>query len=142
MNECSKVHFVTETNEQLINFDLIVNEIEMDRFFCNLPNNIKKLTSDNDKEMENPTKKLRIEGQVKNMNQVEAWKLRDNESWNNIFRGKTKDGPKLRDGSLPCLKYHVKGVCYGDCTYHKSHRKLEIEDFNKMDAFIERLRRA
>ena len=140
--ECSKVNYVTETNMQLVDFDLIVNEIEMDRFYCNLPTNIKKLTSEGEKETENPQKKLKVEGQVKNPSQVEAWKLKDSESWNNVFRGRTKDGPKLRNGSLPCLKYHVKGICYEDCPYHKSHRKLEGEDFSKMGAFIERLRRA
>ena len=55
---------------------------------------------------------------------VSEWKLGRNENWNQVFQGKIKEGPKLTCGTYPCLKWHVKGVCYIDCAFKKSHTKL------------------
>ena len=62
---------------------------------------------------------------IRNNDVVRTWKLRQDESWDTIFRSKTKDGPVLSLGCQPCLKYHTKGVCYSDCRFIKSHKVLK-----------------
>ena len=62
--------------------------------------------------------------QVRNNNLKGDLKLRQNESWNTIFKGKLKDEPMLSIGSYGCCKFHSKGVCYDDCIHKGSHKEL------------------
>ena len=63
-----------------------------------------------------------------------------NENWNQVFQSKSKEGPKLSCGTYPCLKWHVKGVCYTDCAFKRSNVKLGGEDESKTTEFIKKLR--
>ena len=76
----------------------------------------------------------------KNEKVVKAWKLRQNEKWDTIFRSKTRDGPILLMDCQPCLKFHVKGVCYNDCAFVKSHVELTDTDKEATASFIKGLR--
>ena len=71
---------------------------------------------------------------------IPEWKLRHSESWMTVFREKTSDGPLLSMHCKPCLKYHVKGICYDDCKNKKSHCALVGDDKVKTDDFIKSLR--
>ena len=77
---------------------------------------------------------------VKNSAIVADWKLKDSESWDKVFREKTAEGPILSLSCRPCLKYHVKGVCYDDCKNRDSHKSLAGHDKDKTDKFIKSLR--
>ena len=77
---------------------------------------------------------------VKNNNQVNSWKLRNNETWNTVFRQKTVEGPLLSLSCKPCLKFHVKGHCFSDCKQKASHCSLKDDDFNKTNEFIKTIR--
>ena len=89
--------------------------------------------NDKDREPKNPLKKTRVEGQMRNPSVVAALKFRENESWNNTFGSKSKEEPKLQNRITLRPKYHVEGICYKDCTFHKSHKKRKVEDFAKKD---------
>ena len=77
---------------------------------------------------------------VKNEKVIKEWKLRHNEKWDTIFRGKSREGPTLSMGCQPCLKFHVKGMYYNDCNSVKSHVDLKNADKEKTGSFIKGLR--
>ena len=139
LKQCCRVESVSETNLQLMDFAQLFFDIQSNRFFCSLPSNIMKLSS-NENENKNSKKRKHVEKFINNaMNS--NWKLRNNESWDTIFKGKTKDGPMLSLGCKPCLKSHVKGICYSDCQNKASHCPIvNEEDIKKTDDFIKSLR--
>ena len=53
---------------------------------------------------------------------------------------KPNEFPDLSVGCKPCLKYHVKGLCYSECRYQSSHSVLETYDIMKTGKRIEQLR--
>jgi hypothetical protein len=77
---------------------------------------------------------------MRNTEPNKDWKLQPNENWETIFRKKTLEGPDLSLGCKPCLKFHVKTICYDDCKQICSHQKLSVEDKMKTDKFIKELR--
>ena len=77
---------------------------------------------------------------MKNLNQDKNWKLRVDESWDTTFKNTSKEGPVLSSECKPCLKYHVKGICYSDCPFAKSHKQLQGNDKNKTNSFIKEIR--
>ena len=77
---------------------------------------------------------------VFNQDQVQDWKFKDGENWQ-MWRNKTVNGPNLSNNSKPCLKFHVRGSCFDDCTNKSSHKKLKGEDFKRTDEFIKSIRK-
>ena len=67
------------------------------------------------------------------------WKIKDNEAWDR-FVNKTNEGPTLSFGGKPCLKYHVKGICYSDCAHRKSHQDLNREDKKLVLEYLKQVR--
>ena len=146
LSQCSRVEDVSETSVELIQFSSIFLDIQLNRFHCDLPPSIARIVkrksddspipnSDNKKK----SKKGKVE-QVRNNNIDNAWKIRVNESWDTVFKNKSRDGPRLSCGSKPCLKYDVKGVCYTDCPFDAAHKELKGEDKKAVSAFIKELR--
>ena len=76
---------------------------------------------------------------VSNKDQVNDWKYKDGENWQ-MWRNKTIKGPTLSMNSKPCLKFHVRGTCFDDCTNKATHKRLEGEDFKQTDDFIRKIR--
>ena len=70
---------------------------------------------------------------------IAEWKLREGEKWDK-FTNKTKDGPNLSIGCKACLKFHVKGVCYSDCSHRRSHTILNDDDKRLVSRFVKDLR--
>ena len=85
-------------------------------------------------------KKSQTDNQVKNNDMVSAWKLGGNKDWSIVFQVKIKEGPQLSCGTYPCLKWHVKDVCFTDCAFRKSQVKLNEEEVAKTTEFIRKLR--
>ena len=145
LHECVRATTVQDTSGALVEFSGILTDIKLNRFICFLPGNIKKLSKRNatleDSNDERVKKKRKNETQIRNENMVADWKLQGNENWNKFFKGKSKEGPILSCGTHPCLKFHVKGVCYDDCSFKASHKSLEGNDVTKTNAFIKKLRR-
>ena len=71
---------------------------------------------------------------------LKDWKLRNYEKWETVFMNKTSEGPYLSVGYKPCLKYHVKVLCYSDCIHQFSHRVIEKYDIMKTVNHIKQLR--
>ena len=89
--------------------------------------------------MQDLNKKKKFEAE-RNMKLKTEWKLRQSESWDDIFMNKTNDSPFLSMGCRACLKFHVKGICYTDYRYKSSHVELNAEDSKKLSKYIKMLR--
>ena len=144
LHECMRAKTVEDTSLDLIKFSTIVSDIQLNKFVVFLPNSIKRLSKrpiDNQKDDNNrDEKRARQNNQIRNENLSKEWALKQGESWNKTFKGKIKEGPMLGCGTYPCLKYHVKGICYDDCSFRASHITLKGEDASKTDSFIKKLR--
>jgi hypothetical protein len=141
LRECCNCQFVQETNLDLMNYASLFQDISLSRFNYNLPPNIKSVQKQSQEgSYANKEKRQKRVDQVKNVNITQGWKLRPDEKWDTIFRSKSRDGPTLSVGCAACLKYHVKGVCYSDCSLSNSHKDLTGEDKAKTNDFIQKLR--
>ena len=125
-----------DTNIKLMEFAQIFNNIQANRFICNLPSNVKRISNDKSRD----TKKKKIPKQLINGNMNQDWKICPNKDWNVVFREKSKEGPILSFGCKPCLKYHCKGVCYNDCPNKVSHVTLTGDSKKKTNSFVKSLR--
>jgi hypothetical protein len=142
LRQCSTADAVTDTALELTEFNSIFKDILLSRFDIFLPPNITKLKKNNNKEEEKEPKRPKPVAavMVRNPNQNKDWKLRNDEKWDTVFRGKSRHGPTLSFGGKPCLKYHAKGFCFEDCTFLNSHKKLNEDDNKLTDSFIQELR--
>ena len=145
LKQCSIHQTVTDTDLSLVNYSSLIQDVKLNRFNYALPPTIasiiaipKEKSRSKDQRRERGTREMTE--LVRNGTRVEQWKLRHGESWNNIFRNKTIDGPLLSTQCHPCLKYHVRGSCYADCRNKTSHCVLNSDDKSKMDKFIKSLR--
>ena len=143
LHECMEASTVRDTSMELVTFSDLLTDIKLNRFHIFLPGNIRKLSKRNASNDNNQSdgKRVKVDNQVKNSEQKDTWKLLPKENWNKTFKGKIKEGPMLACGTYPCLKYQVKGVCYDDCAFRKSHIKLTGSDEEKTAKFIAKLRK-
>ena len=95
MHECVRATTVQDTTGALVEFLTLLTDIKLNRFICFLPGNIKKLSKRNatpdDSIDDRGKKKQKSENQRKNDNVVSDWKLKANESWNKLFKGKSRE---------------------------------------------------
>ena len=147
LKQCSTHQSVMDTDLSLINYSTLIQDVKFNRFTYALPPTIASLVGNDAKEKKkgqdrngNAKDQSGTSDLVKNPNRIEEWKLRHGESWNNIFRNKTIEGPMLQAQCHPCLKFHVRGSCYADCRNRASHRELDGEDKSRTDLFIKSLR--
>ena len=148
-SQCCRANEVNETNIQLVDFSSIFFDIQLSKFHCNLPPSISKVTNKtlrssnpnlSDQDPDNKKKRKKQAERVKNLNPVCSWKLRLDETWENVFRNKTRDGPLLSMNCKPCLRWHAKLDCFDDCNNIASHTTLCGTDKDKTDAFIKEIR--
>ena len=135
-----RVSSVSETNIALMDFSQIFYDMQANRFICFLPPNIKKLTKDQMDETDQKKKKGKLVQKELNTNQNPDWKLRQDESWDSVFKNKTNGGPILSMGCRLCLKFQSKGICYSDCAHRASHCVIIGDDKVKSDKYIKTLR--
>jgi len=152
--QCGQCQTIDETSLELVYFINIISKIQLNKFSCFLPPNIRRIIKDETKKRDSPDAKLPNTEANKNGKKMKQenimvmnedinpeWKLKDNENWTQIFRHKSRDAPVLTNGSKACLKYHVKGFCFEDCKFKGTHIQLLGEDFKKTDAYIKSLRK-
>ena len=152
--ECSRVQSVDETCMELVDFGTLITDLKLNRFYCDLPDSIKMIANDQDqtKESNMITSQTNIKKRkanetstkpspkvVRNEDIHNEWRLSDGESWQQ-WRHKVGQAPTLQCNAKPCLKYHIKGSCFEDCTNKASHMKLVGEDHRITDDFIRRTR--
>jgi hypothetical protein len=141
LRQCSTADAVTDTDLELVEFNSLFKDILLSRFDIRLPPNINKIKKTQHDEEDGQNKKTKITAvMVRNGAINKEWKLRNNERWDTVFRSKSHTGPLLSMGSKPCLKYHVKGFCFDDCTLLQSHTKLNEADSKLTEEFIKELR--
>ena len=141
LKQCRSKESVTDTDIALVEFSTLLSDVQLNRFSYFLPPSITRLDTGDvaNKKLKKRKEKDRAE-MIKNTAQVEEWKLRASESWETVFKEKTVDGPILSFGCKPCLKFHVKGVCYDDCKNSESHKVLAGKDKEKTEDYIKSLR--
>jgi hypothetical protein len=142
LRQCSIADTVTDTALELTDFNTIFKDILLSRFDVFLPPNIAKVKKGKGTdEATDPSKPKPIAPvMVRNPNTNKEWKLRNDEKWETIFRGKSRYGPVLSTGGKPCLKYHAKGFCFEDCVFAHSHKKLNENDEKATANYIKELR--
>ena len=151
LQECSRVTLVDETCMELIDFAAIMTDIKLNKFYCDLPASIRsiakeeKLREDSNQGQAkkrkmneiNPTNNFKL---AKDEEIHDEWKLQENESWNQ-WKHKVTQAPTLPNCRVkPCLKFHVRGMCFEDCTNRASHTRLVGDEFKITDEFIRRTR--
>ena len=150
LQQCCTAKMITDTEIRLLNFKEICMDIQVQRFFYSLPPSVKTLdlstNSKNDATIApngngKKQKQEKVQAkQVRNNNVLNEVKLRDNEAWNTIFSGKSKDGPMLSFGCQGCVKWFTKGICYDDCFFRASHKQLIGTDTNLYCSYVKKLR--
>lgn len=148
LRQCSVHDMVIDTDVNLMDFRQLLMDIRLNRFVYFLPPSIAKLAHDDKIEpkrgdsarKEKATTVKNPATTVKNPALVPEWKMRNNESWNTVFRNKTIQGPMLTMNCHPCLKYHVRGSCFNDCRNIASHCTLSGDDKGRVTKFIKSLR--
>ena len=148
LRQCSMKDTVIDTDFSLVEFSSLISDVQLNRFHYLLPPSVakvipSKLNDDDDIEKRSTRKRQRGDPQiqmVRNTHSCADWKLRNSESWATVFRNKTIGGPMLSLQCRPCLKYHVKGLCYDDCMQKNSHCKLEGHDERATHDYIKQLR--
>ena len=158
LNECQKAKIISNTSLELINFSIMISDIQLNRFICYLPNNIKKMTkkenSEDDDDIVSPSKRNRSNTNSNNNTNSSSsgtqmiindhmendLKKKPSENWNKIFKNNIRKGPTISVDTHACLKFHVKGICYEDCRFKSSHIKLTGDDLLKTKDFVKKLR--
>ena len=151
LSECSRVASVDQTCMELVDFGTLITDLKLNRFYCDLPDSIKMIANDQDLQKDNTTnqgiKKRKANDSISkqspkiivNDDLRNEWKLPEGESWQ-LWRHKVGQAPTLQCKAKPCLKYHIKGSCFEDCTNKASHTNLVGEDYKKTDEFIRKTR--
>ena len=110
LQQCRIRSEVTDTYLCLVDFTSLFQDIQYNRFNYMLPPSV--LTVEKIPVFSKAPKK---QADVERKNSVlKDWKLRNYEKWGKVFMNKTNEGPDLSIGCKPCLKYHVKSLCYSD----------------------------
>ena len=135
LRSCCRATNLNDTKQQLMNFHSIVSNIEINCFNYSIPSAVKSLQYDKDGESSSKKRQKTGDKRVENNNMVDSWKLRPNESYDNVFKDKVKNGPFLSMRSRGCHKFHNRGYCFDDCHNKDSHKKLSGDDWNKFDRY-------
>ena len=116
-------------DDNLLSFDLIINQVLTDSFHQNLPVTFKSFSeSDLDKvepSQSNPAKRQRVEVQndrvrIQNEKTIKDW-IVNGSDYAKKFAGKHLDQrPKLQ-GVPMCPRWHSKGYCFSNCPHKITH---------------------
>jgi hypothetical protein len=99
LEQCGRAEDVMETDLNLIQFSTIFSDIHLNRFYCDLPDNISKIVkrkSEDEVTNEKNKKKLKKQAQsnalelINNNKQEADWKVRINERFDTVFKEKKR----------------------------------------------------
>ena len=100
--ECGKVDTVDETSFELVDFSTIMSDLKLNRYYCDLSENIRHVLKDtNTQHNQDKKRKSMDQGSpkiVRNKDSINLWKLQDDETWH-MWRHKTGKGPTLLIGT-------------------------------------------
>ena len=115
---------------------MIINDISNSRFFVDLPPSFTTVSGPTDSDGSDnqgsrkrtadpdPAKEKRSKKNVQNEDQIEEFKLKPGESWRDNICGKCTDDRPAWKGHAKvkmCIRWHIKGDCFGDCKHKDSH---------------------
>ena len=142
LDSCMSAESPMDVSHRYLDPRKLCEDIEVNAFHYNLPSSVKSVsTSQNSSGSKRKAENLPQQAErVNNSKTVEAWKLRPNENYIDIFGHKVSSGPKLSMGCFGCHKFHNKGFCYSDCANVKSHCPLKGTDFTKFNNRVKVLR--
>lgn len=144
LKSCMKAENGKGTLDDLINFQSLISDIQLNRFMFNLPASVtvvrpRRIDNDDDGR-EVPKRQRQGAKRVDNNDAHPSWIMRANESYDTVFAHKVKQGPTLSFNAKGCHKYHNKGYCWDDCQNAASHKKLSGTDFTKFGNYIKQCR--
>ena len=141
-DSCMSAESPMEVSRRYLDPRKLCEDIEVNAFHYTLPSSVKSvsITQNNAGSKRKADNLPHQVERVNNSKMVEAWKLRANENYIDVFGHKVSSGPKLSMGCFGCHKFHNKGFCYSDCANMKSHCPLKGDDFTKFDNRVKSLR--
>jgi hypothetical protein len=133
--ECMECEAREDVNDDLINFRSLIGQIALREFRLDLPpcfkmidNSEKKRSGDNlrpsgpNGDRLKDDKRQKSRQMVRNENQFDLFKLKENENYRNTFTGKEKAFKRpLFDKKQICPKWNIQGFCFEDCNMKESH---------------------
>ena len=137
LGECKIARDRSEVNDEIVNFNIIVNDILDNRFSVPLPLAFKKtdIVETNTSVFEtqkigNPNGKRKgkrdddndREKRVLNSEQVEEFKMKPDDDWRKFCGNSAQHRVDWNDdGFKMCPRWHSKGFCFKDCNHKASH---------------------
>ena len=161
LGECKRDNMSrADVNDKLLDFSNDVNDILNGQFRMRLPPSFQKgpaaaekRASDQPAAAEATKRKKGDKGAandgkvtVKNSNQHEAFKLRQGENWSKTFKNAhVSDRPGWNGTTTQkmCVRWHILGDCYEDCSRKESHVPqcaIPAEKVDEMKSFMAKCR--
>jgi hypothetical protein len=163
LTQCKVAENRFDVNDKLLDFSDITDSILFGNFRMPLPPAFKKVTTavigekragDNNQangkrqkgEKNGKEKDKEPLVPVKNLDQHEAFKMREGESFRKNFKTAHKEDRPTWDGtksSKMCIRYHILGQCFESCDRKESHlpkEQLPADKVEEMRAFIAKCR--
>ena len=136
--QCEVADDRTEVNDRVVDFDNLFEDILDCRFFCSLPAVFKVRAPlqppavsnpfDQERDRNGRGKKRGVDkvdgGRINNESMIEELKMKENESWENVFCGNNACKRISWSGDAKikmCPRWHSRGYCFPDCRYAVSH---------------------
>lgn len=138
LGECRLATDRSEVNDRLVDFDDIFEELLDKRFNRTLPPTFQQVNdTDADANIDDDTgtdtggprkrrkRKQREEEDrslVRNNNQLEEFKMLNEDEWKDVFCGRCiDDRPNWKGKENMCPRWHSRGFCYKNCNHGSSH---------------------
>ena len=137
LKECLRSNLVDETNTSLVQFQSIMMDVQIGSFHQTLPPGVvKRASADSD----HRDKRQKQPSMVKNHSLEANLRLKADEAFKTVFGGLAIRGPNLSTHCKPCLKWHVKGVCWDDCDHKASHKNLMHNNKKLLHNYVKSIR--
>ena len=152
--ECQACDDREDVDDSYLDFGPFIRSVELQTVNISLPAQFKALKSTSQDETAdqlsggggngggggNRNGKRKRDGEdkrVKNDNQFEAFKLKENEDYK-IFTGRdnVKSRPKFNNKSRMCNKWNIKGRCFSNCAHKDSHVSHNEYSQEQKDDFL------
>ena len=136
LGECKTARDRSEVNDEIVDFNIVVNDILDNRFTVILPlafkhtENVETSSSvlgvpsgdQKGKRKNRGNENAERPERIWNSDQQEEFKMKDNEDWKMFCGNKVQDRIDWNDdGCKMCPRWHSKGFCFADCHNKASH---------------------
>ena len=143
LSECTTKENRCNVDDDLIEFSDLQRSIRIRQFHFALPPSIRSHISSSTCRKSDTITGNQGNGRgdskrspVQNTKKNNRWKLRDGESYADLFSEKHIDKRPKLDGVKICPRWHIKGVCFKECNLSATHKVITNDSAcNAMDAY-------